>query len=129
MKIQVLISGLVLVAAVMFMANKKQTGLTGTVQDELGFSIESSLEVYKDNTLVAIVETNDSGAFNLQELEAGDYKLVIKAQGYEDKIQNFKVDKDLTDLGIIQLEDDYISLETAVIYGKKSTKKNFAGFF
>lgn len=129
MKIQVLISGFMLVAAVMFMANKKQTGLTGTIQDEQGFSIESSLEIYKDNTLVTTVETKEDGTFNLQELQSGDYKLVIKAQGYEDKVQTINVDKNFTDLGVIRLEDNHITLETAIIYGKKSTKKNFAGFF
>lgn len=129
MKIQVLISGLVLAAGLLFVANKNETSLKGAVQDRLGFGIESSVEVYQNGVLVDKGETKDDGTFVLGDLQPGDYKVRIKAQGYEDKLQSVHLTEDQTDLGVIRLKDDHITLDAVVIYGKKSPKKNFAGFF
>jgi|SRR5690606_13512586 len=129
MKIQVLISGLVLAAGLLFVANKNETGLKGTVQDRLGFGIESSLEVYQNGVLVDKGETKDDGTFVLGDLQPGDYEVRIKAQGYEDKLQAIHLTEEQIDLGVIRLKDDHITLDAVVIYGKKSPKKNFAGFF
>ncbi len=129
MKIQGLISGLVLMGAIMLLANEKKANLTGRIQDNSGFGIMSgSLEVYTkdaEHKLVYTTATEENGTFILSHLEPGEYEFIVKAQGFEDKIQVLKVEANSSDLGIITLDENFISLEEAVIYGKSSSKNDF----
>lgn len=122
MKIQKLISGLIFMCAIILLANENKTGLTGKVQDESGFGIMSgSLEVYSKDTdrkLIYKTTTRDNGSFTLANLEPGEYEIVAKAQGFEDKVQSLKIGSASADLGVITMDEDYISLDEVVIYGQ-----------
>lgn len=122
MKIQGLISGLVLMSAIVILAKENKTGLMGKIQDESGFGIISgSLEIYSkdaDCKLVSTIKTSENGTFTLANLADGEYEIVAKAQGFDPKIQTLKVNQTSYDLETITLKEDDIALEEAVIYGK-----------
>lgn len=127
MKVQSLISVLVLTCAIMLLASEKGSVLTGQIQDGSGFGLTSgSVEVYtKDakHKLVHTALTDESGNYQLPQLPAGDYQIVVKSQGYEDKIQDVNIKDTSNNLGVITLEDNFITLEEAVIYGEASPGK------
>ncbi|SMC48799.1 carboxypeptidase regulatory-like domain-containing protein [Moheibacter sediminis] len=127
MKIQGLISGLVFMSAIVLLANGNKTGLTGKIQDESGFGIiSSSLEVYDINSKHKLIYKGDSqenGTYMLSDLKPGEYKFIVKAKGFDDKIETVKVESTSFDLGTIVLCENDISLNEAVIYGKASQKE------
>jgi|SRR5690606_36435324 len=122
MKIQKLIAGLVLVFAIMFMVHENKSDLTGKIQDYSGQGILfSTLEVYKmgvENQFVYKVFTGLNGEFELPNLIPGEYKLVIKSPGFEDRVQIVRLNGKDRDLGAIQLDGNVITLSPAIIYGK-----------
>lgn len=122
MKIQKLILGLVLIFAVVFMVNGNKSDLTGKIQDYSGKGILfSTLEVYKigmENQLVYKALIGINGEFELPNLIPGEYKLVIKSPGFEDRIQIVLLNGKDRDLGAIQLDGNVITLSPAIIYGK-----------
>ncbi|MFA7687560.1 MAG: carboxypeptidase-like regulatory domain-containing protein [Moheibacter sp.] len=131
MKNSILMLATLLISTLLIVSNFKNEGLTGTVQDPSGFSIEkSSLEIYPKNGSNRIYETEtaEDGSFVFPSLPKGEYEMVVKALGYKEKTKSFQLNKSTGDLGVIQLEENFISLDAVVIYGKKSPKKNFAGF-
>lgn len=124
MKIQVLIAGLVLMVSALFIGNGKTMSLKGKIQDYAGMGIVfSSLEIYaKDagNQLVYKTETSLDGDFTLNNLRPGIYEMVIKAPGFDDKVQTLDLTKKTEDLGVIKLDGNVITLRPAVIYGENS---------
>lgn len=126
MKIQGLISGLVLMCAIVILAKENKTGLKGKIQDESGFGIISgSLEIYSKNEnckLVSTITTSENGTFTLANLADGEYEIVANAKGFDQKIETLKVNQTSYELGTITLKEDDIALEEAVIYGKTPQK-------
>lgn len=127
MKIQGLISGLVLMFAIVLLANENKTGLMGKIQDESGFGIISgSLEIYSKDAshkLVSTIKTTENGTFSLANLAEGEYEVVAKAQGFGSKVQTLKIGPNSSNLETIILNDDGIALNEAVIYGKAPQKE------
>lgn len=127
MKIQNLISGIVFMSAIVLLANGNKTGLTGKIQDESGFGIiSSSLEIYDTNSKHKLIYKGDSqenGTYSLANLKPGEYKFVVKAQGFDDKVETVKIEENSSDLGTIILCEDDIALDEVVIYGKLPVQK------
>lgn len=127
MKIQGLISGLVFMSAIVLLANGNKTGLTGKIQDESGFGIiSSSLEVYDINSKQKLIFKGDSqenGTYKLSNLKPGNYKIIVKAKGFDDKTETIKIESTSFDLGTIILCENDISLNEVVIYGQAPQKE------
>lgn len=128
MKIQSLISVLVLTCAIVLLASEKKSVLTGQIQDEAGFGVTSgSLEIYTDDSRHQLVHTaaiDENGCYQLANLPAGEYAVVVKSQGYEDKTQKIKIEDSANNLETISLGKDLISLDEAVIYWKAPSNDN-----
>ena len=63
-----------------------------------------------DSTFVTGVSTNNEGNFNLNKIDAGDYRLVLSSVGYTTQYITLDGIKRNTNLGDIFLEDDAIAL-------------------
>ncbi len=124
MKIQILITGLVLAFSTLLWESGKTTSLTGKIQDYSGKGIVlGSLEIYttgEAHNLVYSAETDLNGSFALNDLIPGVYKMVIKVPGFEDKVQKLHLTNEAKDMGVIKLDGNVITLDTAVIYGTPS---------
>jgi|GEM_PF-1495709 len=124
MKIQILITGLVLAFSTLFMESGKTTSLMGKIQDHSGMGIVfGSLEIYTNDAehkLIYSGETNLNGEFVLNDLVPGIYEMIIKAPGFEDKIQTLHLTSEVKNMGAISLDGNVITLDTAIIYGKPS---------
>lgn len=124
MKTKALLTAVVLVLASIFVVTSNTSELKGKIQDYSGVGILfSTLEVYKvgvEGQLVYKAITNINGEFELPDLVPGDYKLVIKAQGFEDKIQFVQLGKEDKNIGSIRLDGNVITLNPLLIYGKKA---------
>ena len=125
MKTKAFFTVVVLLIASLFMVAGNKSDLKGKIQDYSGVGILfSTLEVYKlggvEGQLVYKAMTNINGEFELPDLGAGEYKLVIKAEGFEDKVQFVKLSGKDENIGSIRLDGDVITLNPAIIYGKEA---------
>ena len=124
MKTTGLIAGLVLALTSIFMMSNTEAELKGKIQDYSGMGILfSTLEVYKlgaESQLVYKTITNFNGEFELPELVPGNYKVVIKAEGYEDRIEFVSLSGKDKNMGSIEMEGNIVLLSPAIIYGKKA---------
>lgn len=125
MKTKAFFTVVVLSIATLLMVAGNKSDLKGKIQDYSGVGILfSTLEVYKlggvEGQLVYKAMTNINGEFELPDLGAGEYKLVIKAEGFEDKVQFVKLSGKDENIGSIRLEGDVITLNPAIIYGKEA---------
>ncbi len=125
MKTKAFLTAVVLVVASFFVLTGNKSELKGKIQDYSGVGILfSTLEVYKvggiEGQLVYKAITNINGEFELPDLVPGDYKLVIKAEGFEDKIQFVQLGKNDKNIGSIQLDGNVITLNPLLIYGEKA---------
>jgi len=127
MKIQSLISGLLFMSAIVLLANENKTNLFGKIEDHAGFGIISgSVEIYSkdaDCKLIKTIKTAENGTFSLASLPEGEYEIVAKAQGFDDKVQTLKIGKNAAYLGTIQLTENDIALDEVIIYGKALQKE------
>ncbi len=124
MKTTGLIAGIVLVLTSIFMTNNTQAELKGKIQDYSGMGILfSTLEVYKlgaESQLVYKTLTNFNGEFELPELVPGNYKVIIKAEGFEDRVEFVSLSGKDKNMGSIEMEGNVVLLSPAIIYGKKA---------
>ena len=124
MKTKAFFTAVALFITAFFVVTGNKSDLTGKIQDYSGVGILfSTLEVYKigvESQLVYKAITNINGEFELPNLGAGEYKLVIKAEGFEDKVQFVKLSGKDENMGSIQLDGDVITLNPAIIYGKEA---------
>lgn len=125
MKTKAFFTVVVLLIASLFMVAGNKSDLKGKIQDYSGVGILfSTLEVYKlggvEGQLICKAITNINGEFELPDLGAGEYKLVIKAEGFEDKVQFVKLSGKDENIGSIRLEGDVITLNPAIVYGKEA---------
>lgn len=124
MKTTAIITGIILAVSTVFMLTENKSDLTGKIQDYSGVGILfSSLEVYNigvEGQLVYKAITNINGEFELPDLVPGKYKVVVKAEGFEDSIQIVELSGKNKNLGNIKLEGNIITLSPAIIYGKKA---------
>jgi len=124
MKTKAFLTAVVLVLASLFVVTNNTSELKGKIQDYSGVGILfSTLEVYKvgvEGQLVYKAITDINGEFELPDLVPGDYKLIIKAQGFEDKVQFVQLGNRDKNLGSIRLEGHVITLNPLLIYGKKA---------
>lgn len=109
---------------ILFIAHPNKADLTGKIQNYSGVGILfTTLEVYKatgDNELAYREVTDFDGGFRLKNLKPGEYKLVIKADGFDEKVQYVSLTRRDKNLGVIHLNGSVILLEPLTIYGKKS---------
>lgn len=124
MKTTGLITGIVLVLTSIFMMNDTRSELKGKIQDYSGVGILfSTLEVYKlgaESQLIYKAITNINGEFELPELVPGNYKVVIKAEGFEDRVEFVSLSGKDKNMGAIELKGNVVLLSPAIIYGKKA---------
>lgn len=64
--------------------------------------------------------TDEHGHFHLDELPAGDYKLMVSCLGYKSYIQEIMLPRDAHIKFDIQLEEDLLNLEQFVVTGTRS---------
>ena len=125
MKTKAFFTAVALFITAFFVVSGNKSDLTGKIQDYSGVGILfSTLEVYKvggvEGQLVYKAITNMNGEFELPNLGAGEYKLVIKADGFEDKVQFVKLTGKDENMGSIRLDGNVITLNPAIIYGKEA---------
>ncbi len=71
----------------------------------------------KDSSLVSYTLSNEQGQFEIKDLDAGDYRILISFQGYQTFNRNFSITatKKLIDLGKIKMEKEYKSLSEVIV--------------
>ncbi len=112
------------VASFLFANNDKNGQLAGTIQDAAGHGLPFvSIEVYtkgETQDLISGGMTDDNGAFFIDEIPYGTYEMVLSAVGFTDKVQDVTIQNSKTDLGIIILGGEVVSLQGAEIRGEVS---------
>jgi TonB-dependent SusC/RagA subfamily outer membrane receptor len=107
--------------------------ITGKVTYEKG-AIVSGAVVFLTNTQ-KITSTNADGEFNLDQLQPGNYELVVKMIGFDPRIQNVVISNQSVNL-TVKLTESNSSLNEVVVKGKpdpnrekylKVFVKNFIG--
>src|SRR6266498_4239556 len=70
-----------------------------------------------DSSLVSYTLSNKQGSFEIKDLDAGDYRIVISFQGYQTFNKKFAITaaKKLADLGEIKMEKEYKALGEVII--------------
>ncbi len=124
MKTTGLIAGIVLMLTTVFMVTGNKSELTGKIQDYSGVGILfSTLEIYKigaESHLIYKAFTDINGEFVMPKLAPGEYKLVIKAEGYDDKVEFVHLSGQDKNIGSVKLNGNIILLDPAIIYGKEA---------
>jgi len=119
-----LITGTVLVLAIFLLAGERTTNFAGKIQDNFGTGIVlSTLEVYTTGINPQLVYkglTGLGGDFKLNGLKPDTYKIKISADGFEDKIAYVDLSEKSEQPKVFKLISNVITLDTAVIYGKRS---------
>ena len=66
----------------------------------------------KDSSLVSSLLTDKKGTFEIKNLDAGNYRILISFKGYQTWKKNFSItaDNKIIDFGNIQVERDYKNL-------------------
>jgi|SRR5690606_14962069 len=119
-----LVTGTVLILAVLLFAGERTTSFAGKIQDNFGSGIVmSTLEIYTTGLQPELVYkglTGLEGDFYLKGLKPDKYKIKISAEGFEDKTAYVDLSKAQQNQAVFKLDGNVIILDTAVIYGKKS---------
>ena len=79
-----------------------QTKISGSIKGKLADTVKKeilakatiSIMNPKDSSLVTYTVANDKGEFEIKELQAGLYKLLISFQGFDTYSKNFMISKD-----------------------------------
>jgi len=76
-----------------------------------------SVILVKDSSLVSFILSDKKGVFEITNLDAGEYLLMISFNGYENYKKNFSItaEKKTNDLGEIILQKDYKTLPGVVV--------------
>jgi hypothetical protein len=71
----------------------------------------------KDSSLVSYTLSNKQGIFEIKDLDAGDYRILISFQGYQPYKKNFSITatNNSVDLGDVRLEKEYKSLSEVIV--------------
>lgn len=98
--------------------------ITGKIVDSKTDSIVEMVAVQlfsysdKDSTMVAGAQSDMNGKFTLDNIQQGNYKLIISSLGYQTKSLSVRVkDKDIN-LGKVAIEEDAILLSEVEVHGK-----------
>ena len=90
----------------------------------------------KDSSSVAFAAANDKGVFEIKNLEAGNYRMLITFQGYQNISKNFSItpDKQTIDFGTLNMEKRSVTLQEVIVERppisiKKDTVEYNAGAF
>ena len=99
-----------------------QNTVTGTLQDEnSGNPVQYanvSLLRQSDSVMVSYAAANDKGAFNLQMVPDGKYRLVVYFVGYENYEQLLEVKKSM-DLGVLKIKPGTTTIGEVVVKGER----------
>lgn len=76
-----------------------------------------SVMTAKDSTLTSFTLTSNSGYFEIKNLDAGDYYLLISYQGFETLKRSFTIsaDKPLLDLQAVRMQQSFKTLKEVVV--------------
>jgi hypothetical protein len=85
--------------------------IKGSVYDENQNPLYCAYSLIKDTTTILGGYCDENGNFVISNVKYGDYKLKIEFLGYESKIIDFKLDKEVLDLGKITLKAEGIRLK------------------
>jgi|SRR5690606_19931120 len=122
MKTKVLIAAVFVVVSSLFMWNTNKTVLTGMVQDDDGQAIVfSTLEIYSadEEKLVETTLSDIEGKFKISDLTPGEYKLIIKSPGFEEKVERVKLSsRKENNIGSIKVSGNVVTLPPAIIYAR-----------
>lgn len=112
----------VLLAGILFLTSGTKTVLSGKVRDEAGMNVMyCSLDVYsQENQDQAVYSTTTdlNGQFKINNLQPGTYKLVLKAEGFKDKVEWVDFKKGNNYLTDLRVKGNVTTLMPAVIYAK-----------
>ncbi len=120
---QILLSGiLVLLVFTSALAQKNINGIIrGKLVDSVGKQslAEATVSVLdkKDSSAVSFTVANTKGAFEIKDLEEGDYRLLVTFQGYQNISKNFSIsrDKQLVDFGTLYMDRSSTLLQEVVV--------------
>ncbi|MEM9648173.1 MAG: TonB-dependent receptor [Bacteroidota bacterium] len=112
-----ILSTIILLLSVQFI-HAQNPSIKGTVTDEDGIPLEGAtiLVVNTSNG----VTTNGSGYYEISNLNAGDYKILVQFLGYADVTRNVSFSGTLITLDV-QLETAVESLQDVEIIGRRNT--------
>lgn len=111
-------------SGVVLFANDKAGKITGKIQDAGGHAIPyASIEIYTKGETQELISggmSAEDGSFMIENIEYGTYELVVTAVGFTDKIQEIKVENPVTDVGLVIMGSDVVTLEGAEIRAETS---------
>ncbi len=110
-----------LLFSLLFAHSFAQTGkIKGIVTDNTNTTLIGVNAIIKNTTTGA--QTNESGAFEINNIENGDYTLLISYLGFKTKEFPFTVNNNSTDLGNIILFEGNELLQAVVLESKRKNK-------
>lgn len=122
MKTKILLTALVMTLTVLGWTNLNQSQVNGEVRSQDGKAIMfSSLEIYTNETephFVQSTTTDFDGKFKIKNLKPGAYQLVVKAEGFDNKVQVVNLARNKNHLEIIEMKGDVVILDPVIIRTK-----------
>jgi hypothetical protein len=124
-KILFILLGLTLFAAV---AMAQDGSVKGKLIDTSGKQPLSAATIsimnVKDSSLVSYTLSDKKGAFEIKNLAAGNYRILISFKGYQTWKKNFSIttDKKSIDFGNIQVDRDYKNLPGVIVTNEEPVK-------
>jgi hypothetical protein len=126
MRKRIILLGIIAIGAVVFTTCKKEGGIQGIVTDKTNAEPirATGVELHEKNKLLTRTVTYDDGQYEFNDLKAGDYKIRIDAEGYEEvnydvMVQSGKIAKADIQLGTKAPDMPYITLQSAGIMVQK----------
>lgn len=109
-----------LLLSTLAVAQKTSGSVRGTLQDGAGTPLEDatvSVMTAKDSSLLSFTLTSSSGFFEVKNIAAGEYYLLVSYQGFEPLKKAFSItaDKSAVDLQTIKMEKAYKTLGEVVV--------------
>ncbi len=113
---------LLLLFAIPVMAQKNINGtvrgkVTDTASKQSLADATVSIIDTKDSSSVAFAAANDKGVFEIKGIEAGNYRMLITFQGYQNISKNFSItpDKQTIDFGTLFMEKRSVTLQEVIV--------------
>lgn len=110
-------------------AQKSPGIVKGILQDSTGQALDDatvSIMTAKDSTLVSFSLTSNSGFFEIKNVEAGNYILIVSYTGFETLKKPFSIsaEKPVADLRVIKMEKAYQLLGEVIVKDDAPIKIN-----
>ncbi|MFT4661085.1 MAG: iron complex outermembrane receptor protein [Patiriisocius sp.] len=96
--------------------------IAGVVVDDSNIGVPFStvtLNNASDSSLVKVATTNESGAFTMRNMNAGDYLVIIKSFGFEDFYKSISLTSDDLDIGTLSMTTSLSALDEVTVIAEK----------